>query len=276
MQLNHPGPADTQRRRRAGLTLGGSALIALLLLVALLVFLLGRGLAPDQTAPAAPATPDGAAVPPPDAGGWDVAAETALATQPMLQLPESAAQPHALSTAKAGPPITLPQPTQTSGRWIPGGFPATPEGALGQLAALTTAGFVGGDPQVYAQAYQSIALPGAPDPQRARLTTDLQRFRALAGLPATGVVNALTVTFQPLQGLLKGTTDGGRYAVVCVLGELTVAANGRSVTGGGGDCQALRYVGGNWGIAPGAAAASAPLAWPGSAEADAAGYRAVS
>ncbi|NMI00627.1 hypothetical protein HF526_25450 [Pseudonocardia sp. K10HN5] len=260
------------------MTLGGFAVVAVVVLVALVAFLLGRGTDPVQpTTPPAPGTPAGPAgqAPPPDSAGWDVTAETALATRPMLELPEVAAQPHELTTATAGPPLSVPEPTQTTGRWVPGGFPATPEGAVGQLAALTTAGFEGGDPQVYSQAYQSIALPGAPPADRARLTTDLQRFRARAGLPATGPVNGLTVTWQLTNALIKGTADDGRYAVVCVLGELTVTGNGQSVSGGGGDCQALRYVAGNWQISPGAAAAPAPLAWPGTAEAVAAGYRAV-
>lgn len=276
MQVNNTHDQSPERRRRAGLVLGGSAVLAVAVVAVLVAVLIGQGRAPDDAAPAAPGSPGAPVVVPlPDAGGWDVAAETALATKPMLELPDAASQPHALSDATTGPPIAMPEPTQTAGRWVPGGFPVTPEGALGQLAALTVAGFAGGDPQVYAKAYASIALPGAPDPQRARLTMDLQRFRAQAGLPETGPVPALSVTYEPMQGLIKGTTDGGRYAVVCILGQLTIAANGQSVSGGGGDCQALRFVNGNWGISPGAAAAPAPLAWPGTAEAAAAGYRTV-
>lgn len=260
----------TARRRRRGLTIGGLAVVIAAAVLAT-TLLLGRG--PSQTPP--PSEPPSDPAPAPEAGSWDMAAQTALATRPMLALPEPAALPHTLSPDTAGPPITLPAPTQRAGRWVPGGFPNTREGALAQLAALTTAGFAGADPQTYAAAYESVALPGAPDPQQARLTTDLRRFRARAGLPATGTVPDLTVTYQPTHGLIKGTTDGGRYAVVCVLGELTVSRQGRSVSGGAGDCQALRYVDGDWRISPGAAAAPAPLAWPGSAESVAAGYREV-
>lgn len=275
MSTVHPSPGpsagpgtfpgdDPRRRGRVGLSLGALVILALAVVLVATAVLAGHHAAPPPPAPVNPPAPD---------TGWDVAAETALAAAAMLALPESAALPHALSADSAGPPITLPKPTQTAGRWAPGGFAPTPEGALAQLAALTVAGLAGADPQTYAGAYRSIALPGAPDPQRARLTTDLQRFRARAGLPETGAVAQLSVDYRPVEGQIKGTTDDGRYVVACVLGELTIGADGQSVSGGAGDCQALRYVGGNWGISPGAPAAPAPLAWPGSAEAAAAGYR---
>ena len=279
MTDNNPyGPGvELGRRRRAGFPLGGFALIAVVVLVALVVWLLGRGLAPDQTLPAAPLAPGPAGPAPaaPDSGGWDLAAETALATASMVQFPESAAYPHPLSTDTAGPPLHLPAPTQTSGRVVPGGFPPTPEGALAQLAALEKVGQLGGDPDGFAAAYNSIALPGAPAATSTGVYLSLQVIRGRAGLQATGVVPALTFTWDPVEGLIKGTTDGGRYAVVCVLGQLTAGINGQSTTAAGADCQAMRYVDGDWRISPGAAAAGPSDAWPGTAEAVRAGYRAV-
>ncbi|WP_298795796.1 hypothetical protein [uncultured Pseudonocardia sp.] len=266
------------RRRRAGLTLGGFALIAVVVLVALVVWLLGRGLAPDQPTPAIPLAPGGVApgAATPASGGWDVAAETALAAAPMVQFPESAVYPHPLTTDTAGPPLRLPTPTQTAGRVVPGGFPGTPEGAVAQLAELEKIGQLGGDPAGYAAAYDSIALPGAPAATSTGVYLSLQVIRGRAGFPATGMVPDLTFTVDPVAGLIKGTTDGGRYAVVCVLGQLTAGINGRSTSAGGADCQAMRYVNGDWRISPGAAAAAPSDAWPGTAEAVRAGYRAVS
>ena len=279
MTDNNPYGPDVEpgRRRRAGLTLGGFALIAVVALVALVVWLLGRGLAPDQTVPAAPPPPDALLTQPaaPDTGGWDIATETALATRAMLSFPEQLTQPHVLTTDTAGPPLQLPRSGQSAGRLVAGGFPATAEGALGQLAALTETGLAGGDPQVYAQAYQSVALPGAPAAESTALYTGLQQLRARAGIATTGGVNGLEIFYTTTDGLIKGTADGGRYAVACVLGELTVQVQGRSVSGGIGDCQALRYSDGDWRISPGAAAFKAPSAWPGTAEAVRAGYRAV-
>lgn len=272
--------SDPRRRRRAGLTLAGFAAVALVALIALVAFLLGRGggdsTAPGGTPPGSGTAAPAAQPPPATAGGWDVAAETALATRPMLQLPESAALPHELTTDTAGPPLRLPKSGVTAGRVVPGGFPATPEGAVAQLAALTEVGLAGGDPQGYAQAYDSVALPGAPPANTVGLYTDLEQIRARASLPITGAVLGLVFTYKTTDGLIKGTTDGGRYAVVCVLGELTAGLNGQSISSGASDCQALRFADGDWRIAPGAPAAVASLAWPGTAEAVRAGYRAVS
>jgi hypothetical protein len=216
-------------------------------------------------APAAPRSED-----------WAVAAENELATRPMLQLPAQAAQPQALSIQTAGPAITLPPPTQTAGRWIPGGFPATVEGALAQLKALDETGMRGGDPQVYARAYQELSLPGAPDPGSTGLSAVLRSFRSHAGLADTGPIAGLEVTYQVTQGLIKGSTDAGRYTVVCVLGELSVGKQGRTISAGVGDCQALRWSGTGWQISSGALAAPASNAWPGSADAVKAGYRELS
>jgi len=301
--LTPPPPPDlaAPRRTRARLVLAGIAVLVVVVLVVAVAFLIGSSgsSAPNGAAAGAPnpgpapgGTTDGSGpagsgpagggpgsvagtAGDPAAGGWDVAAETAIATAPMVALPDSAVLPHALASTSAGELLRLPAATQTVGRWVPGGFPDTPEGALAQLAALTTAGFAGLDPQTYIQAYTSVAWPGAPDPAHARLATDMQRFLAQTGLAATGAAPQLTVTYQPAQGLIKGTADHGQYVVACVLGDLIIEANAQNVSSGAGDCQALRFENGNWGISPGAAAAPAPLAWPGTAEAVAAGYRAV-
>lgn len=284
----HQGPPTVQphRRRRAGLVLAGSAVAVVLVAVALVAFLLGAGsstpptpgvAAPRVSPPAGRGAAPGpvGAAPDPGAGGWDVAAETTLATAPMLTLPDSAALPHTLSTVIGGPPLHLPAPGQTAGRVVAAGFPDTAEGAVAQLAALTETGLAGGDPAGYALAYRSVALPGAPPPETTPLYTGMAGVRAAAQLPATGAAPSLVFSYRTLEGLIKGSTDGGQYTVVCVLGELTAGINGQSVSGGAGDCQALRYTLGQWWISPGAAAARSPLAWPGTAEAAAAGYRAV-
>jgi hypothetical protein len=81
------------------------------------------------------------------------------------------------------------------------------------------------------------------------------------------------VTYHVTEGLIKGSLDGGRYAVVCVLGELAAGYEGRTISGGVGDCQAMRWTPDGWRISPGALAARATSAWPGSADAVKAGYR---
>jgi hypothetical protein len=91
------------------------------------------------------------------------------------------------------------------------------------------------------------------------------------------------MSWQPEQAQIKGVLDGGRYVVACVLGQFTADYQGRLVTYGVGDCQALRWnptdsstgAPGQWLISPGPAAATAPDAWPGSQDSVNAGYQEI-
>lgn len=265
-------PDRTRRRRVLGLT-------GLTAAAVLLTSMLATGDHPlSAPAPGLPPAPPPQAPPPaedPPVGGWDVAAQTALASRPMPRLPESAAWPHPLHGGDTAAPIVLPMPTSRSGP-VPSGFPGTVEGAIAQLAALTQVGVDGGDPHGYRQAYEAVAASGAPAVETTRLHRDLRRVRATVdGLPPTGPVPGLEFRWTPTSALIKGSTDGNRYTVVCVLGELVTGRHGQSVSTGAGDCQAFRWIGDEWRISPGARAADATLAWPGSPEAVRAGYRAV-
>lgn len=260
--------SEGQARRRAGVTLIGIAVAVVGLVAVLVAVVIVRSTADVSSAPTsvepAPTVPR--------SGDWVAAADNELATRPMLQLPPQAAQPQAMTTETAGSAITLPRATPTAGRWIPGGFPANAEGALAQLKALNEIGLRGGDPQVYARAYRESSLAAAPDPGSTGLSAVLRSFRSHAGLAGTGSVPGLEVTYQVTHGLVKGSTDAGRYTVVCVLGELSVGYQGRAISAGVGDCQAMRWTGTDWRISPGVLAAPATSAWPGSADAIKAGY----
>ena len=274
-----PDRTEPARRRRTIVLVGGVAAVVLLLPVGLIAALVAvvddPGPPVREEVPLEPPSLNTAPTGPTDHGEWDTVAQAELATRPMLQLPEVAALPHPLTDQVAGPPILLPQPAGPSVP-LPVAFPGTVEGAVAQLAALTRVGLEGGDPQRYRHAYESVTLPGAPAVETARLHRDLRRVRAgVLSFPPTGPIAGLIFTWTPTSALVKGTTDGDRYAVVCVLGELVTGLNGQSISTGAGDCQAFRRVGQRWWISPGAAAAPATLAWPGSAEAVRAGYRAV-
>ncbi|KAA2252379.1 hypothetical protein F0L68_35610 [Solihabitans fulvus] len=205
---------------------------------------------------------------------WDIQNEDALATAPMPVLPLEASQPQPLSQDVAGPPIQLPTPSPRLGQWTAdAGLPATPEGALAQLAELASTALRGADPDTVERAYGELSStdgPVARDTQLYRFAVD---FRAHAGLPATGPVPGLTVTFTPVEGLIKGTADGGDFVVACVLGEFAADYQTRSAKAGIGDCQALRFDGGRWQVSPTRLAAAAPNAWPGSRDAVRVGYR---
>lgn len=197
--------------------------------------------------------------------GWNVQAENALAARPMPVFAPQAALPHVLTSRTAGPPITLPA-----------ALSASASGALAQLKALDGTGLMGGDPDVYAQVYRQLSLPDAPNPRTTGLWSLLTSFRASGDLPDTGPAPNLTVNYQVTEGLIKGTADDGRYAVVCVLGELAVQTETQAVAAGVGDCQAMRWTGSGWRISPGDLAAAAPCAWPGTTESVEAGYRELS
>lgn len=263
---------DTRARKRAGLTLTAVAVAAFLLIGAVVAVVIAHYATAPAPTSTAPAVTTAAPTAPPSAGGG-VADENALAAQPMVQLPAQAAQPQAMTTATAGPAIAVPKPTITTGRWIPGGFPGTPEGALGQLKTLDETAMSAADPQVYGRGFRELAEPGAPDPGSTGLASLLTSLRSRAQLPATGSVTGLSASYQVTHGQIKGSTSGGRFVVACVLGQFSVGVNGQVVSVGIGDCQAMRWTGSEWRIASGALAAAAPSAWPGSADAVKAGYR---
>src|SRR5437764_6334687 len=237
---------DLRARRRAGTRLVTVALIVLALGGLVAAVLITRAV---TAPPASPVTTAHSSVAGPGAEpGWDLAAEMALAERPMLALPAQAAQPHELTTQTAGPDITLPAPTAVAGQWIADGYPATAEGALAQLKALNEAGADGGDPATYARAYAQLALLGAPPVDRTALSTVLTHFRDRAGIPVGQPKPGLEVSYEITHGLIKGSTDGGRYTVVCTLGQLSFRYQGTGSALGIGDCQALRWTGAGWRI----------------------------
>ncbi len=262
---------NTRARRRARISLAGLAVLAAIALILIATAIAHFVTDTGQNTPIIPTAPAVETTSP-----WPGAVtseEQALAVRAMVALPAQAAQPQVLTTATAGPAIAVPAPSVSAGEWIPGGFPATPEGALGQLKVLDATALSAADPQVYADAFRQLSLAGAPDPGSTGLVRLLQTMRARADFPANGPVPDLTATYAVTHGQIKGTASGGRYVVVCVLGEFAVTVKGQTIVAGVGDCQAMRWNGVAWRIAPGPLAAAAPSAWPGTADAARAGYR---
>lgn len=259
---------DAVRRRRAAASLIGLVLVVLLLAAcALGVLVFDR---PPRRPPHVPSVAPPQEMTP---GVWDTAAENVLAQRPMLQLPTQEALPQPMSPGPTGEPLTVPSPHEIQNRWIPSGFPPTPEGAVGQLQALTEQALVGANPAVTDRAYRELSEPGAPDPATSTPSNVVASLRSAARLPDTGAVPGLVVNYRVTDGLVKGTTDNGRFAVVCVLGELSADYQARSGHAGLGVCEAMRWVDGQWRISPTMRAASATSAWPGSDAAVRAGYQ---
>lgn len=270
------GRPGSGSRGRALLILGAVGVLVLALLVGLVVSLTGlftSGGSPGSVATPAPGSAAGPGVSGQGGGGSGPQAEAALARAPMIELPAQAVLPHALSSRSAGAPIALPAPRQMTGVLVPTGFDDSPEGAIAQAVELTRVGAAGMDPQVWAQAYTSLAEPGAAAPDQTPAAQDMVGFRRSANLPRTGPREGMTITWAPTSAMVKGSTDDGTYTVVCVLGELVTDYKGRVASGGWGNCLPMRRVGEQWRVASGPAAWVAPAAWPGSDEAVAAGYR---
>lgn len=226
----------------------------------------------DAGAAAAGAPPAAGPQPGAESGGWDLARQAELATRPMPAFPDQAALPATLARGAGHPAMTVPGGTR-AGLVVPEGFPGTPEGAVGQLAALLEVGLRDANPRSFDAAYRSVSLPGAPDPASTPLGTDVRSLHAQA-VTAASDPTPVASRWQLAGALIKGETDGGRFVVACVLGELQVVKV-NSISAGTGDCQAMRWTGSDWRISPGPAAARAPVVWPGSTEFVQAGYRPI-
>ncbi len=255
---------------RAWLTLVTAAILALALLAGLLYAIAttlrgSRSVAADTASP--PTSSAGPATSPTPSGS---AREDELAQRPMLALAPSAADPQPLVSAVAGAPVRLPSPTRTVGD-LASGFPHTSVGALAALAAIDSMALRDLRPAQVRQVYSWAALPGAVSLKDWRMNLAAEAALEGAGVPEGS--SDLQSTFTPLAVQVKGHV-GRDFVVACVLGEwsLTYRSNARA---GIGDCQRMVWSRGRWRIGPGEQPASAPSAWPGSADAVRAGWRSV-
>ena len=145
----------------------------------------------------------------PPAAGRD-----AIAAAPMLTVAADARQP-APPAAMPGPLIRVPAATRVGPAGVPTGFPQTPAGAVGQLAAIEVAVLQG-----MSIDYADRGLPGVGVAGRARsgrVAADRQR----AGVPGRGGDDqwlgcSATVQVRPAAGQVKGV-DGPDWVVACVL-----------------------------------------------------------
>jgi hypothetical protein len=270
-------PRAAREQVRAWFVLALAAAIAVAVIAGFLYALLGSLGGAASTNPRASQAPGGSAAPgsPATAVGRSdtsttIARQDELATRPMWQLPPSAARPQPLVTATAGTPIALPPGSDANGPAM-SGFAQTPAGALAQLTAIDVAALQDLDPQRVASVHAWAALPGAVPLDEWTPTVAVDAARVAAGQP--GGAAELSSVFTPLAGQIKGTV-GDSFVVACVLGEWQITYRSTS-RAGAGDCQRMVWHDGRWRIGPGAQPAYAPSAWPGSADALRAGWRAL-
>ena len=193
----------------------------------------------------------------------------AIAAAPMLRVDAQDSR-GGTPAASPAPTIVLLAATSLGPADVPAGFDHTPEGAVGQLAAIATTVLQGMSiPQVRA-VHEQWSAPGAPDVDEWTLMAAVQAFLASeAGRhvdkPGTTVVTV------PVAAQIKGS-DGDDWVVACVLLDVTVTVVSEA-RAAYGYCERLQWADGRWVIAPGEAPASAPSTWPGTDLATAAGWR---
>jgi len=251
---------------RGRLLLGLAAIVAVaLLLVAGLVqaarYTLGT---------ASPTAPRGSAgsTPPTQTGPVRVDRDQ-VAAAPMLTVTPEDALPTA-PAAVPGPVMVVPAAARTGPSEVATGFPHSPAGAVGQLAAIEVAVLQAMSIRHAHTVYNAWALPGGAGAAGWAMTANVQAFLAAAQM-SDQLEQISTVVVSPAAGLVKGI-DGPDWTVACVLVEVraTIAVEARM---GYGHCEQMQWHAGRWMIVPGTPPAKAPSTWPGSELSVQAGWR---
>lgn len=153
---------------------------------------------------------------------------------------------------------------------VPSGFPKTPEGAVGQLAAIEQTVVETMSLPVTREVHAAWTLDGAPAFEEWEMTDNVRSFlgSGMQGGQEKDVTTIVTAT--PAAGMVKGA-DGPEWVVACVLLDIEVSIR-TDARMGYGHCSRMQWADGRWQIAPGAAPAQAPSAWPGSVAAVDAGW----
>ena len=267
MRVMHPRASQTGSwgRRRlaamlAGLTVAGVGTLGGLGYAAYATLThAGR----SSTTPASPVVDAGAAT------GSGQARRDAIAAAPMLQvsLDESRGGTPAPTPA---PRITIPAATTLGPADVPTGYPHTPAGAIGQLAAIEQTVVQTMTIGHATTVHQQWSAPGAPPAEEWELTGAVQGFLASAAAQYAGDPTLL-VEAVPAAAQVKGA-DGPDWVLACVLLDVKVTVVVRA-RGAYGHCEAMAWDTGRWVIAAGPAPARAPSTWPGTDLATDAGWR---
>lgn len=192
-----------------------------------------------------------------------------IAAAPMLRVPAEAMKPAARSDEPA-PRLRVPVGRELGPANVMTGFPATPEGAIGQLGQIEVTVLQTMSLSTATDVYEAWALPGGAGAESWALTRGVESFLSSSGMGESKEA-AVTVTAEPDGALVKGT-DGPDWVTACVLLRIsaTYRMEGQVAFG---HCERMQWVGGRWMIAPGSPPAPAPSTWPGTALANEAGWR---
>ncbi|SDS99976.1 hypothetical protein SAMN04488543_2814 [Friedmanniella luteola] len=274
-------PPITRRRQHRRLLLAAFALA--IVTVVLVVELgpppadVGRELTEQQVLPAAS---------PQTSSSTASSRRDAIAAEPMPSVRPADSRPTTTVPQTAGV-VEVPPASVVGPAGVPSGFPRTPEGAVGQLAALVARVLEQMSLPRTAAIHEAWVLPGAVPAEGWELTGHVRAFLTAAGA-STELGAAGEVAAVPAAGLVKGT-DGPDWVLACVLLEVraTVVVEARM---GFGHCERQQWHPdrppsatdrtrdgtaelGRWMVAPGAPPAVAPSTWPGSEASRRAGWR---
>jgi hypothetical protein len=258
--------------RRADEAWGRIRLLLVLGAAVLVVVVLVAGLVLAGTYAVSGAHQDGGSRSPQSIGEKRPAAPTgrdAIAAAPMLQVDRQAVLPTAPAAA-AGPTMRIPSSTGVGRAGIAAGFPRTPEGAVGQLAAIGSAVLQGMSLTYTNDVYQQWSMPGGVGVAEWPMTRNVQAFLDGARM-GQETDRAISVVAIPAAGQVKGV-DGPDWAVVCVLFEVRATITVEAQIGYG-YCERMQWQNRRWMIAPGVSPAQAPSTWPGSELSIRAGWR---
>ena len=200
-----------------------------------------------------------------------------IAAAPMLAVRAADAKPSPPATGLVEP-LVIPAATTSGPAMVPSGFPHTPQGAVGQLAAIETTVLQAMSIPVAHAVHGAWALPGAGSAGEWSMTGHVQSFLGAARMGPEKDADTIVLAI-PAGAQVKGA-DGPDWVLACVLLEVRAFIQSDARIGYG-HCERMQWqpdsrisdVGGRWMIAPGAPSAPAPSTWPGTEKALAAGWK---
>ena len=205
-------------------------------------------------------------------GGTAVSVRDRIAAAPMASVDPDAAfspDPATMQIRQIRVPVAS---VEAGPAGVAAGFPHTPQGAVGQLAAIEKTVLESMSLSVARDVHQAWVQPGGPAVEDWELTRDVEAFLAAGrqGGQAKDVTTLVSAT--PAAAIVKGV-DGPDWVLACVLMDVQVAIR-TDARMGYGFCSRLQWSPAEerWLIAAGSQPAAAPSAWPGSRAAAAAGW----
>lgn len=134
--------------------------------------------------------------------------------------------------------VVIPEPSVPRGpAGVPTGFPRTPEGAVGQLAAIETTVLEGMDVATVRQVHAEWVSPGGPEFGGWVLTQAVRSFLGAAGEPGSRSDRAV-VKATPAASIVKGT-DGPDWVLACVLLDVRAQLVQKQARVGFGHCERM-------------------------------------